>query len=154
MQAIILSRRFSIVLRSGKRLDNSSTSQYDDKIAVRTSVDHCCSTRNTDANNSVSIHCLALLMAVLFAGSVVCPRTYIRTVFGNVVREDLSSRFYRAAVRAIRMSDFPRVPSIQSFTAFLIVDATWLRAEQPLICCSFVGLAVSCLNLSNAYTSP
>lgn len=45
------------------------------------------------------------------------------------------------AISAIRLSDFPQVPSLQSLAAFLIVDTTWLREEQPLTCCSFVGVA-------------
>ncbi|KAK5167509.1 uncharacterized protein LTR77_007208 [Saxophila tyrrhenica] len=105
--------------------------------------------------NDTSIHFLALLLAVLFAGTVVSPRSYVRTMFGNdAVREELSARLYRTAVRGIRMSDFPRVPSIQSFTAFIIVDATWLRAEQPLTCCSFVGLAVRVAQMLGLHEDP
>lgn len=85
---------------------------------------------------------MALYLAVLFAGSVVCPRAYIRLTFGDISREELSSDLYKQAVRAIRISDFPRAPSLQSLTAYMIVDTTWLRAEQPLTCCSFVGVAV------------
>lgn len=100
------------------------------------------STQDTGTDQYVSIHFLALLSVVLFAGSVVCPRTYMQNLFGDIAREDLSTRFYNAAVRVIRMSDLPRVPSVQSFTAFITVGTTWLRAEQPLTCCPFVGVAV------------
>lgn len=92
--------------------------------------------------HNITFHFLALFTAVLFAGSVVCPRFYIRNSFGDLSREELSTRLYKRAVRAIRMSDFPRSPSIQSLTAFIIANATWLRAEQPLSCCPFVAVAV------------
>lgn len=87
------------------------------------------------------MHFLSLLSAVLFAGSVVAPRYRLSTVFGDVSREMLTSRLYRRAVRAIRLSEFPQSPSLQSLSAFIIVDSTWLREEQPLTCCSFIGVA-------------
>lgn len=88
-----------------------------------------------------STHFLSLFVAVLFAGSVVCPRSRLQQTFGHRSRERLSSRLYKMAISAIRLSDFPQVPSLQSLAAFLIVDTTWLREEQPLTCCSFVGVA-------------
>lgn len=100
------------------------------------------SAQSPTPETQVSIHFLALFMAVIFAGSVVCPRAYIGHVFGDVKREQLSSDLYKGAVRALRMADFPRAPSLNTFTAFVIIDTTWLRAEQPLTCCSFVGVAV------------
>jgi hypothetical protein len=92
--------------------------------------------------HNITSHFLTLFTAVLFAGSVVCPRFYIQNAFGEISREELSTRLYKRTVRAIRMSDFPRSPSIQSLTAFIIANATWLRAEQPLSCCPFVAVAV------------
>ena len=98
--------------------------------------------QDPSSDHRISFHFLAIFAAVLFTGSVVCPRYYIRNAFGDVVREDLSTRLYKGAMRAIRMADFPRSPSVQSLTAFIIVNATWLRAEQPLACCPFVAVAV------------
>lgn len=97
---------------------------------------------NRDPNYVLSVHFLCLLTAVLFAGSVVCPRYRLSTVFGEVTREALTSRLYRRAVRAIRLSEFPQSPSLQSLSAFIVVDSTWLREEQPLTCCSFIGVCV------------
>lgn len=53
----------------------------------------------------------------------------------------LSTRFHKLTVSAIRLVDFPKSPSLWAFSAFLIVNSTWLREEQPLNCCSFIGLA-------------
>jgi hypothetical protein len=97
---------------------------------------------------NITYHFLALLTAVLFAGSVVCPRSYIKNAFGKISREELSTRLYKQAVRATRMSDFPRSPSIHSLTAFIIANATWLRAEQPLTCCPFVAVTVRVAQIS------
>lgn len=92
-------------------------------------------------NVNIATHFLSLFTAIIFAGSVVCPRTRLQQVFGHRGREVLSTRLYKLAITAIRQSDFPQVPSVQSLSAYLIVDTTWLREEQPLACCSFVGVA-------------
>lgn len=90
---------------------------------------------------SPGAHFLALYGAVMFAGCVVCPRNILDQIFGPKSREALSSRLYDLAICAIRLANFPKSPSLWTFAAFLIVNSTWLREEQPLNCCSFVGLA-------------
>lgn len=58
-----------------------------------------------------------------------------------ISREALAHRYYDCAVCAIRLTEFPRLPSLWTFAAFIIVNSTWLKEEQPLSCCAFVGLA-------------
>ncbi|EME42621.1 hypothetical protein DOTSEDRAFT_89963 [Dothistroma septosporum NZE10] len=107
-----------------------------------------------DPNYVLSVHFLALMAAVLFAGSVVCPRYRLSTVFGDLSRETLVSRLYRRAVRAIRLSEFPQSPSLQSLSAFIILDSTWLREEQPLTCCSFIGVAARVAQMLGLHKEP
>ena len=90
----------------------------------------------------VDLHFFALLTAVLCAGCAICSRKTLEKLFGGQSRETLSSRFYRHGVRAIRLTNFPQTPSLYTLAAFVIVDTIWLREEQPLTCCSFVGLAI------------
>lgn len=96
---------------------------------------------NQDADYELNANFVSILAAVIFAGCAVCSRPRLRELFGHISREKLSSRFYSLAVSAIRLTDFPRSPSLQSMAAFIIVDVTWLREEQPLTCCAFVGVA-------------
>ncbi|KAB8596084.1 hypothetical protein FH972_025793 [Carpinus fangiana] len=105
-------------------------------------------------DTTFSVHFFALLSAVLFAGSVVCPAAKLREVFGTIARETISSRMYEFAVAAIRLSDFPQSPSVESLAAFIIVDTVWLREEQPLTCCSFVGLAVRVAQMLGLHKDP
>lgn len=70
-----------------------------------------------------------------------------------VDRESLSSRFYNYAICAVRLSDFPSSPSLNSFSAFLIIDSTWLLEEKPLTCCSFVGLAFRVAQMLGEHSS-
>lgn len=97
--------------------------------------------QNSDGNG-LDLHSLALFSAVIFAGSVVCSRSRIREAFGDISREDLAARLHQHARSIIRLTHFPRAPSTQSLTAYIIIDSTWLRSEQPLACCSFIGVAM------------
>lgn len=90
----------------------------------------------------IDLHFLALLSAVVFAGCVGCPRSRVRGVFGDMTREDLAARLYNKAVAVIQMTNFPESPSMPSLTAYVIVNTTWLRSEQPLACLSFIGVAI------------
>jgi hypothetical protein len=74
-------------------------------------------------------------------------------LFGGYSKDKLTSRFYQLAISAIRMSDFPQSPSLHSLSAFIIVDSTWLREEQPLTCCSFVGLAIRAAQLLGKHSN-
>jgi hypothetical protein len=94
------------------------------------------------SSTDVDLHFVALLMAVLFAGCGICSRKRLAEMFGGQSRENLSSRFYRRAVRAIRLTNFPETPSLSTLSAFIIVNTLWLREEQSLTCSSFVGLAI------------
>lgn len=95
----------------------------------------------------LNAHFLSIYLAVLFGGCVVSSRPQLDAAFpgygvsGNG-KEKLASHFYQLAISAIRLSDFPQSPSLHSLSAFIIVDTTWLREEQPLTCCALVGVAI------------
>jgi hypothetical protein len=116
-------------------------------FAKDSQVDHLVSniltySRVDTSSTDVDLHFLALLTAVLFAGCAISSRKQLGEVFGGRSRENLSSRFYRRAVRAIRLTNFPETPSLSTLSAFIIVNTLWMREEQSLTCCSFVGLAI------------
>ncbi|CZR63089.1 uncharacterized protein PAC_12986 [Phialocephala subalpina] len=110
--------------------------------------------RNTASDADIDIHFITLLMAVLFAGCAISSRRRLSELFGFQAREDLSSRFYQKAVRAIRLTNFPQTPSVHTLAAFIIVDTIWLREEQPLACCSFVGLAARVAQMLGIHKDP
>ncbi|KAH7417591.1 fungal-specific transcription factor domain-containing protein [Cadophora sp. MPI-SDFR-AT-0126] len=102
----------------------------------------------------LDLHFLALLSAVLFAGCAISSRKRLAEIFEGQSREDLSSRFYQRAVRAIRLTNFPQSPSLHTLAAFMIVDTIYLREEQPLTCCSFVGLATRVAQMLGLHKDP
>lgn len=107
---------------------------------------------NSDPEYVLSPHFLSMFLSVLFGGCVACPRPRLEALFGGYSKDKLTSRFYQLAISAIRLSDFPQSPSLHSLSAFIIVDSTWLREEQPLTCCSFVGLAIRTAQLLGKLT--
>ncbi|KAE9371804.1 hypothetical protein N431DRAFT_559228 [Stipitochalara longipes BDJ] len=110
--------------------------------------------RNTKSNMNVELHFLALHAAVLFAGCAICSRKRLSEIFGGQSRESLSSRFYRRAVQAIRLTNFPQTPSLYTLSAFMIIDTMWLREEQPLNYCSLIGLAVRIAQILGLHKDP
>ncbi|KAK0100344.1 hypothetical protein ONS96_007624 [Cadophora gregata f. sp. sojae] len=106
------------------------------------------------ADLDLDIHFLALLAAVLFAGCAISSRRRLAEIFEGRSREDVSSSFYQRAVRAIRLTNFPQSPSLHTLAAFMIVDTIYLREEQPLTCCSFVGLATRVAQMLGLHKDP
>jgi len=106
------------------------------------------------ADLDLDLHFLALLTAVLFAGCAISSRKRLAEIFEGQSREDLSSRFYQRAVRAIRLTNYPQSPSLHTLAAFMIVDTIYLREEQPLTCCSFVGLATRVAQMLGLHKDP
>jgi hypothetical protein len=88
-----------------------------------------------------SAHFLALFAATLFAGCVACPLSLLHDLPQVESRESFAQELYVQAICAIRLAEFPRSPSLWTFAAFVILNSTWLREEQPLACCSFIGMA-------------
>ena len=83
-----------------------------------------------------------LILAVLFAGSVVCSTLKFERYFVSEDHEEITLQLYWMSSRALSLSGFPRVPTVESLSAYLIVQGTWMREEEPLTTCSFVGVAV------------
>ena len=99
-------------------------------------------------------HFLALYMAVIFASCCVSPRAMLQRYFGLKSRERLAQQYYDLAVNAIRLAEFPASPSLRTFAAYIIVDSTWLREEQPLQCCSLVGLGFRVAQMLGLHREP
>ncbi|KAI7051776.1 hypothetical protein KC362_g31 [Hortaea werneckii] len=102
----------------------------------------------------VGPHFLALYMAVIFASCCVSPRAMLQRHFGPRSRERLDQQYYDLAVSAIRLAEFPASPSLRTFAAYIIIDSTWLREEQPLQCCSLVGLGFRVAQMLGLHREP
>ncbi|KAH9216519.1 fungal-specific transcription factor domain-containing protein [Leptodontidium sp. 2 PMI_412] len=109
---------------------------------------------NFPSNPNLDLHFLALFTAVLFAGCAISSRKRLGEIFPGQTREDLSSKFYQGAVRAIRLTNFPQSPSLNTLASFIITDTIYLREEQPLTCCSFVGLATRVAQMLGLHKDP
>ncbi|KAL4807207.1 fungal-specific transcription factor domain-containing protein [Aspergillus unguis] len=82
---------------------------------------------------------IPLIIAVLFAGAVVCAS---RAGFDSQTQKAWAFSLHRTASETLRLASFPRTPTIESLTAYIIVQGTFMREEEPLATCSFIGVAV------------
>ncbi|KAF2092461.1 hypothetical protein NA57DRAFT_82315 [Rhizodiscina lignyota] len=85
---------------------------------------------------------ISLLYAVLFAGSVIGPTSGMDEYFSGRPRSEISRELYKQTTKALRQASFARTPSVESLTAYMIAQTVWFREEEPLVCCSFMGVAV------------
>lgn len=56
--------------------------------------------------------------------------------------ELVSTGLHKLGLRALRLANFPRTPTMDSFRAYIILQCTWMKEEEPLTCVAFVGLAL------------
>lgn len=89
--------------------------------------------RNLDQpQNVASSSFLALVLAIVFAGSVSCPAKVVQAAFPLKTHEETATALRERAIQALRSSNFPTTPTIDSFTAYLICKGIWMRGMFPL----------------------
>jgi hypothetical protein len=109
--------------------------------------------RNSSKEQSTS-HSNPLVYAALYAGAVVCPRVTLERYFHSTNREAIASALHRTASKALQHAHFPRAPTVESLSAYLIIQGTWMREEEPLATCSFVGVAVRIAQMLGLHKDP
>ncbi|KAK3678336.1 hypothetical protein LTR78_001633 [Recurvomyces mirabilis] len=107
-----------------------------------------------DASTTASMSFAALLVTVLYAGSVACPSAVFSGATGAPAPEEAATQLHILALRALRLSNFPRTPTLDSFRAYLICQSTWMREEEPLTCVAFVGLALRVATMLGLHKDP
>ncbi|TKA67222.1 hypothetical protein B0A55_08777 [Friedmanniomyces simplex] len=112
-------------------------------------------TRNdVNAGETASMSFAALLVAILYAGSVACPLAVSSGAIGAPEPDEAATHLQKLATRALRLSNFPRTPTLDSFRAYLICQTTWAREEEPLSCVAFVGVALRVATMLGLHKDP
>lgn len=83
-----------------------------------------------------------LILAALYAGSIVCPTSMFQQHFNVEGREEITSRFYWMCSQALRICNFPRNPTVEALSAYMITQGITMREEEPLTTASFIGVCV------------
>ncbi|KAK5166846.1 uncharacterized protein LTR77_007575 [Saxophila tyrrhenica] len=96
-------------------------------------------TANTGAQASMSF--ATLLVAVCYAGSVASSGNGSSTTEGSRPHQ-VSDRLLKLGAQGLELSAFPKVPTIETLTAYLLLNSTCKREEEPLACVPIVGLAL------------
>ena len=74
----------------------------------------------------------ALILAVCFAGAVSCTNMAMDTAFGPKPRNIVSTDLRKAAMKALRGASFPRIPTLETLTAYVICQTTWMRGAYSI----------------------
>jgi hypothetical protein len=72
---------------------------------------------------------LSLFLAVCFAGSITYTSNKIASIFDGRAREDVATDLRQSAIKAIRGASFPRTPTLETLTAYIICQASWMRGK-------------------------
>ena len=78
---------------------------------------------------------IALLYAILFAGSVAVSKTLQEPFCSGKPRQVVSQELYIHTMQALRQANYIRTPAIESFAAFLISQSIRLRGKSAA--CTF-----------------
>ena len=93
----------------------------------------------------------ALLIAILFCGSI-AGSTSSDNHPGET--EQTSKRLHKLGIKALRLANFPHTPTLDSFRAYLLLQATCMKEEEPLTCVAFVGLALRAATMLGLHRDP
>ena len=106
------------------------------------------------SNRAQSISSPPLVLATLYAGAVACPNSIVRSAFKFPDREVLTTNLYHEATKALLRAHFPRVPTVGTLAAYLIMQGTWMRDEEPLTTCGFIGVAIRVAQMLGLHKDP
>ncbi|KAJ5901501.1 hypothetical protein N7495_002029 [Penicillium taxi] len=85
---------------------------------------------------------IPLLYAIWYGGSVTISIRTINTEFNAISRCPLSTVYNEEVTRWLKKISFPRSPSLQGLSAYLIVQTILAKEEEPLASSLFVSLAM------------
>ena len=95
------------------------------------------SQEDSDPGSLASEPFLALLVAICYAGSVASPDVFIGS---SPNPEEVSRNLQTLGFKALRLARFPKAPTLDTFTAYMVLQATWMKEEDPLVCDSEISL--------------
>lgn len=103
-----------------------------------------------------SMHFISLLLSVLFAGAAACPnRDFLEDLIpSNETPETLATSIREKGLRALQQANFPKTPTLETLTAYIILQVTWMKEEEPLTTCAFVGLAYRVAQMLGLHHDP
>lgn len=92
---------------------------------------------NSQTRRIKSAAFVPLMVAILFAGAYTCDKSTILQLSGRT-RGDVITSLHRLTAKTLRYSNFPRTPTIELLSAFLIIQNTVTRGKDPVRSLDFV----------------
>ncbi|CAI7638521.1 unnamed protein product [Penicillium manginii] len=97
---------------------------------------------------------IPLLYAIWYGGSVTVSIRTIKAEFNTSSRDALSIMYSEAVTRWLTKISFPRSPSLQGLSAYLIVQTILSKEEEPLTSSLFVSLAMRVAQTMGLHRDP
>ncbi|KUJ15253.1 uncharacterized protein LY89DRAFT_719842 [Mollisia scopiformis] len=107
-------------------------------------------------NPQKSMHFVCLLLAILFAGAAACPNREVLEdlIPADETNESLATSIREKGLKALQQANFPKTPTLETLTAYIILQVTWMKEEEPLTTCAFVGLAYRVAQMLGLHHDP
>jgi len=98
---------------------------------------------------------VALLLAVLFTGSVAGPHPQVGGISPTGQQYDaLQKQLCRMTSTSLTMVGFPQNPAMASLEAYLLLQSILMREEEAVSSCSFVAVAVRIAQAMGLHRDP
>lgn len=94
----------------------------------------------------------SLVLACLYAGAVACPER-LSSPTGPSPYE-AAAQLQQLGPRAVRLSNVPKTPTLDSLTAYIILQSIQWRVEEPLQHLAFMGIVVRVGTLLGLHRDP
>lgn len=104
------------------------------------------------ATTTASMSLASLIIACLYAGAVACPERTIS--MDGPSPFDNAAHLHQLGMHAMRLSHFPKTPTLESLTAYMILQATLWRVEEPLQHLAFMGVVIRIGTLLGLHKDP
>ncbi|KAF2436271.1 hypothetical protein EJ08DRAFT_232821 [Tothia fuscella] len=108
----------------------------------------------TSPNADETVECISLVLAVCFAGVLACTDEQLASEFPDRSRNSIGGALNRVSLNAVRVAGFPSKPTLRTLTAYIICQSSWLREDEPLTACAFVGLAQRAAHMLGLHKDP
>ena len=94
-----------------------------------------------------------LVLSFLYAG-VVGSGEQQHLVLPGLNVNDTMAKLHRLTSRALKLARFPHAPTLDTFRAYLLQQASRMREEEPLTSIAFVGLSLRVANILGLHKDP
>jgi hypothetical protein len=89
---------------------------------------------DADTAETVSMSFVTLLVAICYAGSVAIPERLSSRPGEGPEPDDVAQHLHELGLQGLELTFFPKLPTVETLTAYLLLHSTLGKEEEPLVC--------------------